>query len=203
MHAVVDFRSDTLTLPTPAMREAMARAEVGDDVWEEDPTVKRLEAMAAERLGKDAGLYVSSGTQGNLVSLCAQTQPGPVRGMAERVLMLERRQQAWQVGRIDPLALVLDLDLHPLAQPVGADRHCSPGPTMQDRVLDQVDQQLPELFLVQLGNRQAVRDLVDHLHVRVRWHQRHRLVDQRRQRAGPQHRRPLAGEVEQIADDSR
>jgi len=76
MHAVVDFRSDTLTLPTPAMREAMARAEVGDDVWEEDPTVKRLEAMAAERLGKDAGLYVSSGTQGNLVSLCAQTQPG-------------------------------------------------------------------------------------------------------------------------------
>jgi threonine aldolase len=76
MHAVVDFRSDTLTLPTPAMREAMARAEVGDDVWEEDPTVKRLEAMAAERMGKDAGLYVSSGTQGNLVSLCAQTQPG-------------------------------------------------------------------------------------------------------------------------------
>ncbi len=76
MHEIVDLRSDTLTLPTPAMREAMARAEVGDDVWEEDPTVKRLEALAAERTGKDAGLFVTSGTQGNLVSVCAQTQPG-------------------------------------------------------------------------------------------------------------------------------
>ena len=76
MHDVVDLRSDTLTLPTPAMREAMARAAVGDDVWEEDPTVKRLEAMAAERLGKEAGLFVTSGTQGNLLSVCAQTQPG-------------------------------------------------------------------------------------------------------------------------------
>ena len=58
MHDVVDLRSDTLTLPTPEMRDAMARAEVGDDVWEEDPTVKRLEAMAAGRLGKEAGLFV-------------------------------------------------------------------------------------------------------------------------------------------------
>ncbi len=76
MHDTVDLRSDTLTLPTPAMREAMAHAEVGDDVWEEDPTVKRLETMAAERLGKAAGLFVTSGTQGNLVSVLAQTQPG-------------------------------------------------------------------------------------------------------------------------------
>jgi threonine aldolase len=76
VHDVVDLRSDTLTLPTSAMREAMARAEVGDDVWEEDPTVKRLEAMAAERLGKEAGLFVTSGTQGNLLGVCAQTQPG-------------------------------------------------------------------------------------------------------------------------------
>jgi threonine aldolase len=76
MHDVVDLRSDTLTLPTPEMREAMARAEVGDDVWEEDPTVKRLEAMAAERMGKESGLFVSSGTQGNLLSVLAQTRPG-------------------------------------------------------------------------------------------------------------------------------
>ncbi len=76
MHDIVDLRSDTLTLPTPEMREAMARAEVGDDVWEEDPTVKRLEAMAAERMGKEAGLLVTSGTQGNLVSVLAQTAPG-------------------------------------------------------------------------------------------------------------------------------
>jgi threonine aldolase len=76
MHDVVDLRSDTLTLPTPAMREAMARAEVGDDVWEEDPTVRRLEELAARRTGKEAALFVSSGTQGNLVSILAQTRPG-------------------------------------------------------------------------------------------------------------------------------
>jgi threonine aldolase len=76
MHDIVDLRSDTLTLPTPAMREAMARAEVGDDVWEEDPTVQRLEEMAARRTGKEAALFVSSGTQGNLVSVLAQTRPG-------------------------------------------------------------------------------------------------------------------------------
>ena len=76
MHDVVDLRSDTLTLPTPEMREAMARAEVGDDVWEEDPTVKRLEAMAADRMGTESGLFVTSGTQGNLVSVLSQTHPG-------------------------------------------------------------------------------------------------------------------------------
>jgi threonine aldolase len=76
MHDIVDLRSDTLTQPTPEMREAMARAEVGDDVYGEDPTVRRLEELAAERLGKPAGLFVTSGTQGNLISLVAQTRPG-------------------------------------------------------------------------------------------------------------------------------
>lgn len=76
MHDVVELRSDTFTLPSPAMRESMARAEVGDDVYGEDPTVIRLEALAAEMTGKDAGLLVTSGTQGNLVAILAQTQPG-------------------------------------------------------------------------------------------------------------------------------
>lgn len=76
MHDVVDLRSDTLTQPTPAMREAMARAQVGDDVWEEDPTVQRLEAEAARQTGKEAALFVTSGTQGNLVSVLAQTRHG-------------------------------------------------------------------------------------------------------------------------------
>jgi threonine aldolase len=76
MHDVVDLRSDTLTLPTPGMREAMARAEVGDDVWGEDPTVRRLEELAARRTGKEAALFVSSGTQGNLTCVLAQTRPG-------------------------------------------------------------------------------------------------------------------------------
>ncbi len=66
---VVDLRSDTITRPTARMRQAMAAAEVGDDVFGEDPTVNRLEEMAAERLGKEAALFVPSGTMGNLVSL--------------------------------------------------------------------------------------------------------------------------------------
>ena len=66
---MIDLRSDTVTLPTPRMREAIYRAELGDDVFGEDPTVNRLQEMAAERLGKEAGLLVVSGTMGNLVSL--------------------------------------------------------------------------------------------------------------------------------------
>jgi threonine aldolase len=73
---VVDLRSDTVTKPTPAMRRAMAEAEVGDDVFGEDPTVNRLETLAAERLAKEAGLFVASGTMGNQTSLMAQTQRG-------------------------------------------------------------------------------------------------------------------------------
>lgn len=73
---VIDFRSDTVTLPTPEMREAMKSAELGDDVFGEDPTVKKLEAMAAEKLGKEAAVLVSSGTQGNLVSVLAHCQRG-------------------------------------------------------------------------------------------------------------------------------
>lgn len=73
---IVDLRSDTVTLPTPAMREAMYRAEVGDDVYGEDPTVNRLEALAAERMGKEAALFVVSGTMGNLVSLLSHCGRG-------------------------------------------------------------------------------------------------------------------------------
>lgn len=73
---LIDLRSDTITKPTPAMRRAMADAEVGDDVFGEDPTVRRLEEMAAARMGKEAGLFVASGTMGNLVSLLAQCGRG-------------------------------------------------------------------------------------------------------------------------------
>lgn len=74
--AVVDLRSDTVTRPTPAMRQAMAEAEVGDDVWGEDPNVNALQEEAADLLGKEAALYVPSGTMANLVSVKAHTQPG-------------------------------------------------------------------------------------------------------------------------------
>ena len=72
----IDLRSDTVTLPTDEMREAMAAAELGDDVFREDPTVNRLQERAAEMLGQEGGLLVTSGTQGNLVSLLAQSHPG-------------------------------------------------------------------------------------------------------------------------------
>ncbi len=67
----IDLRSDTVTKPTPEMRDAMARAEVGDDVYGEDPTVNRLQELAAEKTGKEAGLFVASGTMGNLSAVLA------------------------------------------------------------------------------------------------------------------------------------
>jgi threonine aldolase len=71
-----DFRSDTVTRPSPAMRAAMAEAEVGDDVFGDDPTVNRLEAETAEILGKEAGLFMPSGTQSNLVGLMSHCGRG-------------------------------------------------------------------------------------------------------------------------------
>ncbi|MFZ6028107.1 MAG: low-specificity L-threonine aldolase [Chloroflexota bacterium] len=73
---LIDLRSDTVSHPTPAMREAMYHAEVGDDVFGDDPTVNRLQAMAAERLGKEAGLFVASGTMGNLIAILAHCARG-------------------------------------------------------------------------------------------------------------------------------
>lgn len=76
MGKVIDMRSDTVTSPTESMREAMARAEVGDDVYGEDPTVIELERYVADLFGKEAALFVTSGTQGNAVAIMAHTNPG-------------------------------------------------------------------------------------------------------------------------------
>lgn len=73
---VIDLRSDTVTKPSPAMRRAMAEAEVGDDVYIEDPTVNRLQARAAEMFGREAGLFVPSGSMGNLTCIMAQAARG-------------------------------------------------------------------------------------------------------------------------------
>jgi threonine aldolase len=73
---MIDLRSDTVTKPTPAMREAMARAEVGDDVFGDDPTVRELEAETAAILGKEAALYTPSGTMANQLAVRCHTQPG-------------------------------------------------------------------------------------------------------------------------------
>lgn len=81
--AAIDLRSDTVTRPTPAMKQAMVDAPLGDDVLGDDPTVRRLEAVAAERAGKEAAVFVPSGTMANLIAIRTHTQPG------DEVLMYE------------------------------------------------------------------------------------------------------------------
>jgi threonine aldolase len=76
MNRIIDLRSDTVTRPTPGMQAAMAAAEVGDDVWGDDPTANRLQAMFAERTGKEAALFFPSGTQSNLAALMAHCERG-------------------------------------------------------------------------------------------------------------------------------
>ena len=76
MKSVIDLRSDTMTKPSPGMRQAMAEAEVGDDVWGEDPTVNNLEAYAAAMLGKPAAIFVPSGTMANQIAVRSLTNPG-------------------------------------------------------------------------------------------------------------------------------
>jgi threonine aldolase len=72
----IDLRSDTVTMPTPEMREAMATAPLGDDVFGDDPMVNRLEEVAAARLGKEAALFLPSGTMGNVIGVAVNTRPG-------------------------------------------------------------------------------------------------------------------------------
>jgi len=91
--AVIDLRSDTVTKPTPEMRAAMAAAEVGDDVYSEDPTVNRLEQRAAEVFGKEAGLFVPTGSMGNQIGLRLHTQPGTEVVCEERAHVLN-----WEMG---------------------------------------------------------------------------------------------------------
>src|SRR3989475_1558627 len=96
----VDLRSDTVTRPTPEMRRAMAEAEVGADVFGDDPTVIELEARAADLLGKEAGLFVASGTMGNLVSQLAHLSRGQetIAGREHHVVLDEAAGHAVIVG---------------------------------------------------------------------------------------------------------
>jgi threonine aldolase len=97
---LIDLRSDTVTKPSPEMRRAMAEAEVGDDVFGDDPTVNALEARAAELLGKEAGLFVSSGAMGNLVAQMAHVQRGQevIAGAHGHIMLHEAASYAVVVG---------------------------------------------------------------------------------------------------------
>ena len=93
----VDLRSDTITLPTEEMREAMAQASLGDDVYGEDPTVNKLQELAAEKVGMEAALYVPSGTMGNTCALLAHSNPGD-----EALFEEQAHMYYWEAGAYDP-----------------------------------------------------------------------------------------------------
>lgn len=95
---VVDLRSDTVTLPTTEMLDAMRSAPLGDDVYGEDPTVNRLEEIAAKKMGKEAALLTTSGTQANLVSVLSQTKRGE-----EVILEAEAHMYYYEVGAFSVL----------------------------------------------------------------------------------------------------
>jgi threonine aldolase len=127
---VIDLRSDTVTLPTPAMREAIARADLGDDVYGEDPTVNRLEAMAASMMGKDAALLVPSGTMGNLAAMLTHCARG-----TKAIVGSQSHTNLYEAGGASALGGIVltaitnsedgELDPHELARELGtpADDH--------------------------------------------------------------------------------
>lgn len=96
---IVDLRSDTVTLPTEAMRQAMYQAEVGDDVYREDPSIRKLEELAAEMTGKEAGLFMTSGTMGNQVAILTHTHKGD-----EVICEAEAHVYYYEVGGMVTLA---------------------------------------------------------------------------------------------------
>ena len=97
---MIDLRSDTVTKPTPEMRRAMAEAEVGDDVYGEDPTVNRLEEAAARVLGKEAALFVPTGTMGNTIAIKLHTEHGQevICDSRGHILNYELAMMAWFAG---------------------------------------------------------------------------------------------------------
>jgi threonine aldolase len=107
----IDLRSDTVTLPSDAMRRAMASAEVGDDVYAEDPTINRLEARAAEIFGREAAIFVPSGTMGNQIAIKLHTRPGQEIICEERghIFNYEMAMLSWFSGCI----------VRPIAAPQG------------------------------------------------------------------------------------
>jgi threonine aldolase len=109
MHEIVDLRSDTVTRPTVEMRRAMAEAVVGDDVYEDDPTINRLQETAAALMGKEAGLLVPSGTMSNAIAIKVHTRPGD-----EILLDTEAHSMLYEVGLPATIAQVLTRQFHSL-----------------------------------------------------------------------------------------
>ncbi len=99
---MIDLRSDTVTLPTDEMRKAMAVAEVGDDVYGEDPSINRLEEIAANKMGKEAGLFIPSGTMGNLIAMLTHVQRGE-----EAIMGDQAHTFIYEVGGVSALGGIM------------------------------------------------------------------------------------------------
>jgi threonine aldolase len=136
----IDLRSDTVTQPTPEMREAMAKAPVGDDVYGEDPSINTLQAMAAEMLGKEAGLFVPSGTMGNLASILAHCNRGD-----EIILGNQAHTFLYEAGGIAALG-----GIHPHTIPNRPDGTLDPEEIQEAIRAD--DAHLPPTRLITLEN---------------------------------------------------
>jgi len=131
---MVDLRSDTLTKPTAGMRAAMAAAEVGDDVFGEDPTVNRLQERVAELLGKEAALFVPSGTMANLLAFLAQTRPGDTIILSE-----DAHPYNYEAGNVaavgglmtrtikGSLGQITRAEVEPYIVQLGPDHHAAPS----------------------------------------------------------------------------
>lgn len=136
----IDFRSDTVSWPTPAMREAMATARVGDDVYGEDPTVNELEALAAHKTGKEAGLFVASGTMGNLVAILTHAGRGD-----EAILGADSHVFSWEAGSMAALGGVTPY-------PLATDRFGRMDPATVGAAVRDDDPHLPRSRLVLVEN---------------------------------------------------
>jgi threonine aldolase len=126
MRVFIDLRSDTVTQPTEEMRAAMRDAEVGDDVYHDDPTVNRLEALAAEMMGKEAAMFTASGTMGNQVSVMTHIQPGNeiIAGLQSHVIHYEGGASARLSGAAyalvdNPNHFIYPDDIRRLIRPAG------------------------------------------------------------------------------------
>ena len=135
----IDLRSDTLTKPSPEMREAMATAEVGDDVFGEDPTVNKLQDKIKELTGKEASLFVTSGTQANQISINAHTQPGDE-------VICEYRSHIFNYEAGSP-AMLSGVQLHPI--------HGEYGVIKEEEIINAIrktDHHFPQTRLIVLEN---------------------------------------------------
>jgi threonine aldolase len=141
----IDFRSDTVSWPTPTMRTAMAAAPVGDDVYGEDPTVNELEALAAAKVGKEAGLFVASGTMGNLTAVLTHAGRGD-----EAILGADSHVFCWEAGGMAALGGVVP-------RPLPTDRYGRMAADAVEYAVREDDPHVPRSRLILVENSYGAR----------------------------------------------